>query len=153
MKNGDISNREAPYVGFDIDTLLYLEEDKKSFALTLVDRIRESFRDSFTNYTKRELNPAFKRDIRWLWDTENVSIVFLSQEMQDIDDLNKLSVKLDDEYWIPYTKLYSYPDRDELRNLLRSGQLHAFFSADEELISYCSHNNAKHFRELKEFFS
>jgi hypothetical protein len=144
MQNGDISNKAAPYIGFDIDSLLFVESNYK----TVWTSIREAFKSSKRLYIDRKLDSVFVATLREIWTKHNVNVVLLTGELEE-EDLPELADRLD-HGMVPFSNLYSYVEAEDLRNTMHN--LQYFFSSNEMLISFLSANHAKHINAVREVF-
>lgn len=144
MQSGDINNKAAPYIGFDIDSLLFRENAEPS----VWTRLRDMFKTPDKLYINRPYNQVFVDTIRRLWQDHNISIVFLTGELA-VEDLEKLEHRLDRDI-VPFTHLYCYEQTEDLRSQM--GTLQYFFSGNSDLISFLSVGHALPFHNVKEVF-
>lgn len=131
MMNNNLSNKQAPYVMFDIDSLMYLPKEPRP-----LDKVWNIFKTEEKIKTEREVNPIFTRTLQRVWDNNNVCIGLFTTEM--ISETEAIEKTLDEEF-VPYTRLFKFPEWEELRYFNQSIYT---FSSNAELISYLSRNDA-----------
>lgn len=133
MKGNDLSNKQAPFVMFDIDSLLFLEKDK-----TVWTKLADMIKSVDVKYLEREIDPEMISLLQSIWSKHNVCIGLVTFELYDDYYLNLLADKLEDKF-VPYTRIFNFYDWEELRQFQYSIYT---FSNNEELLSYLSRKDA-----------
>ena len=139
MKNGEISNKQAPYVLFDIDSLLFKEAEEKK----VMDKVKDVFKTMERKKVEQEFNRFFVKRLERIWMNHNVCIGLVTF------DINKerfeLEKRLMDEN-VPYTRLFLFEDWNQLRE---ADSIYTV-SNNEDLLSFLSQNHAIHYSQLGE---
>jgi hypothetical protein len=140
MIRGDISNKQAPFVMFDIDSLLFQEKPK-----TIWTKVSDVFKSDADKYLERPVNQKFLDTLHYVWHKHNVCIGLVSFDFPfyAINELEEILQK----NFVPYTNLFFYNEWEDLRNF---GLSIYTFSANEELISYISRKEAMHINRIRE---
>ncbi|MMZ46499.1 hypothetical protein D1872_81160 [compost metagenome] len=140
MKNGDISNHSAPYIAFDLDSLMFAEPERKSFK----DRLSSILLSERKWKERQGISENFANTLRRLWNNHDVSIILLTCYYHE-DDLEELADKLDRNL-VPFSHLYNYTEWESIRRTLH---LYTYlFSANNDLISFLSADNVKNISEI-----
>lgn len=139
MLGNDISNKQAPYIMFDIDSLMFLPREK-----TVISRITDLFKTEEKKTLESDIDPIFSDTLQRVWDNNNVCIGLVTFDL--LNEKEALEEKLDKQM-IPYTRIFQYTDWEQLRYFNRSIYT---FSANEELISYLSRKDAMHISRIWE---
>ena len=128
MMNGNISNREAPVIAFNIDNLLFEKKENSIFDIIFNNRkvVNQNFIDIVNN----------------VWYNYDFSIYLISS--QTIEESEKKLEGID----IQATKVVSYTGIDNLRRMLNY-RFHLYVDSDESLISQLG-NNAIHIDNLQD---
>lgn len=131
MLGNDISNKQAPFVMMDIDSLMFLPKEK-----TVFTTIADLFKDGEKKYVERKIDPYFGNVLNRLWNNNNVCIgLFTFNVFERVEDLED---KLQEEF-VPYTRIFSFREWEDLRRFQHCIYI---FSANDELLSYLSRNDA-----------
>lgn len=139
MLHNDISNKQAPILAFNVDNLLFKEEQEESF---IIDRVKSLIQSDRKKYINRDIDMTFVNKINNIWMKHPYSIYLITFSPYKDDLFNILDRNL-----VNYTSLVELFEWDEIRH--RCGlQFTYYFDNDEELLSYVSMNNALHIREL-----
>jgi hypothetical protein len=141
MIGNNISNRQAPYVMFDIDSLLFLEKEK-----TVWTKVSDMFKTEEEKYLARPVNQDFINMLHMVWRDHNVCIGLVTFSLLDKPSIEKLYEILD-KHFVPYTRVFDFMDWEELRNF---GYSIYTFSANDDLISYMSKKEAMHISRIRE---
>jgi hypothetical protein len=141
MLGGNISNKQSPYVMFDIDSLLFNEKEK-----TVWTKVSDVFKTEEKKYLERPFNDDFVNSLHRIWFQHNVCIGLVSFNLLDNESVSKLEEKLFNNF-VPYTRIFAYYDWEQLRNFQYSIYT---FSANDELLSYLSRKEAMHISRIKE---
>jgi hypothetical protein len=144
MLGNDLSNKQAPYIMFDIDSLLFLEKEK-----TVWTKVSDMFKSEETKYLERPINQDFVNLLHTVWRDHNVCIGLVTFALLDKPSLEKLYALLD-KYFVPYTRVFDFLDWEDLRNF---GYSIYTFSANNDLISYMSKKEAMHISRIREVLS
>lgn len=144
MLHGNIANREAPKIAFNIDTLLFQEAKGRNFLERIVDR----FKSDSALYFEREINRNFVSLVDTVWTSYPYSIYFISFRLS-INHSEELHTMLLD-YMIPYTNIDLVHNVYEVRDLLERGFYSLFFCNNPDIISICGKNahNIANWREV-----
>lgn len=135
MLHGDISNRVAPFIAFNIDNLLFKEETNKSFIKNLI----KFFTSDKQRFFNRDINEDFLRKLNYIWNKYFLSIALISFYPRYEKEYNKFLEK----YNVPFSSLIFIHEWEELRRRCHSDFIY-YFDNNEELISYISSPNAYH---------
>lgn len=139
MLHNDISNKQAPILAFNVDNLLFKEEQGES---SIIDRVKSLIQSDRKKYISREVDNTFINRINNIWIKYPYSIYFITFSPYK-DDLFTIL----DRNLVNYTSLVDLIEWEDVRH--RCGlQFTYYFDNDEELLSYVSMNNALHIREL-----
>lgn len=141
MRGNDLSNKQAPFIMFDIDSLLFVDKEKNRWT-----KLTDVFKSEFTKYIEREFNQDFIKLLNNVWHKHNVSIGLVSFSLLSHDEVQELEKRLDGEF-APYTRIFSFFDWDELRSFSHGMYT---FSNNDELLSYLSSKNAMKLERIRE---
>lgn len=133
MRGNDLSNKQAPYILFDIDSFLFLEPEKE----TILDKVKSVLKSAERKYIDRELNPEHVRMLQRIWGRHDICIGLFTSTLYEDYFLNELTDKLDAHY-VPYTRL-THMTREQVRNF--PFKIYTF-SNNDELLSFLSDKNA-----------
>ena len=126
MRNGDISNKEAPVIAFNMDNLLF-----------------ESKSDSiFDIFKKKKLNQTFIDIVNNIWYNYEFSIYLVSSQI--VLEAEKILENVD----IQVTRVVHYTGESNLQRLL-TYRFYLYVDSDVNLISRLSCKNAIHIDELQ----
>lgn len=142
MKNGDIGNRTAPIIAFNIDNLLFKRDRKEGF----IEGVKFAIASDKIKYLSRPLNKLFVNTIIDVWVKRPYSIYFITKHPFEKDIEDFLDFKT-----IPYTKLICISDVFELRDLAVN-QFTYYFDTDLKTISVVG-KNALSFDKLRDVIS
>ncbi|AEZ50508.1 hypothetical protein F400_gp061 [Bacillus phage BCD7] len=135
MMGGNISNRCAPYIGFDIDSLMFEAEES-----TFRGNLMKFFLNEEQLLFKRKIKSEFIKTLNAVW-KQDVSIVLVTRQYTDIESLENF---LNAEF-IPYTRIVVVRSTDYIGDF----PYHYFFTADDTLISIAS---SKHFMHIDDIW-
>lgn len=128
MLNGNISNREAPVIAFNLDNLLFEKEEESFFRI----------------FTKKKVNQAFIDIVSNLWYSYDYSIYLVTS--QSVEDAEKTLNDID----IQATKIVHYTGIANLKRLV-SYRFHLYVDSDLELISILNSSNAISIDDLHKY--
>lgn len=138
MRGNEITNQQAPFVLFDIDSFLFLEEEKKP----IIKKIGDLFKSDERKFLELTISPEHIRMLQKVWKKHNVCIGLFTNSVYDVEELaDKL-----DKYYVPYTRLFHFHGWEEIR---RFPAIYSF-SANEDFISYMSHSSSLHIDRIWE---
>ena len=139
MLHNDISNKQAPILAFNVDNLLFKEEQGES---SIIDRVKSLIQSDRKKFISRNVDMTFVNKINNIWMKHPYSIYLITFSPYK-DDLFTIL----DRNLVNYTSLVDLIEWEDVRH--RCGlQFTYYFDNDEELLSYVSMNNALHIREL-----
>lgn len=145
MLHGNISNKSAPIIAFNVDNLLFREP--KEGELTLKEKLLNKFVNMSNNhksiYFNRPLNEVFVAQLSYLWHKHNVAVYLVTFFPDYHDDLVDLLLKEN----VPFSRIEGVEEWEELSKLVRLRYMY-YFDTDLELVSYLSSNNAMSFYDL-----
>lgn len=144
MRGNNLSNKSAPYVLFDIDSLLFIEPEKNVWK-----SLKDTFKSHGTKYMERPINLKFINTLTILWHKHDISIGFVTFELHTQKEKEKLEELLA-EIFVPYTRLMTYTEWEQLRIFNNSVHSIYTFSANDELLSYISSTSALHISKIGE---
>lgn len=130
MLNGNISNREAPVIAFNIDNLLYEKDESYFFNLLHSKKINQSFIDIVSN----------------VWYNYDFSVYLISK--LTVEEAERKLEGID----IQATRVVHYTGIDNLRRML-TYRFHLYVDNDGSLISQLGCRNAIHIDELQNHMS
>ena len=136
MLRNDISNKSAPYIAFDIDSLLFKDEKPN-----MVSRFLNMFKTDETKYLSRPLNEDFIKIVERVWHKHNVCVIFTCFSLFTNESQRKLLDILVDRN-VPFTKIDFFREWDEARE----APYVYFFTNNEYLLSFMS---SKHVMKLE----
>lgn len=136
MLGNDISNRTAPVICFNIDSLLFTNNKKKR---KLLDRL---FSYGNNDYLERELNFSVVNLINNLWFNYDFSI-YLTTKESFLDDISEILY----EYDICHTRLFQYPSIEFLRDKVYY-EYHLYVDDNLQNLSEIGRGNAIPLSEL-----
>jgi type IV secretory pathway VirB4 component len=131
MLGGNLSNKQAPYVMFDMDSLMFVNNEEKS----VIDKVTDFFKSEERKYLDREIDTDFANTLERVWRKHNVCVGIFSFHPYDFDELE---VKLYNQF-VPYTRIFYFQEWEDLRRFNHSIYT---FSNNEELLSYLSRKDA-----------
>ena len=127
MLHNDISNKQAPILAFNVDNLLFKEEQGES---SIIDRVKSLIQSDRKKYISREVDNTFINRINNIWIKYPYSIYFITFSPYK-DDLFTIL----DRNLVNYTSLVDLIEWEDVRH--RCGlQFTYYFDNDEELLSY-----------------
>lgn len=132
MLRNDISNKSAPYIAFDIDSLLFKDEKPST-----VSRFLNMFKTDETKYLSRPLNEEFIKIVERVWYKHNVCVIFTCFSLYSIEAKRKLLDILVDRN-VPFTNIDFFQEWHEARN----APYMYFFTDNEHLLSFMSSKHA-----------
>ena len=138
MKNGEISNKVAPYVLFDIDSLMFREEESKPFG-----KLLNMFKSAEKRKLQRKVSKEFVDTVTRVWNKHNVCIGLFTFDIGSYRE--ELEEVLFDNN-IPYTRVFLLEEWEDLRYLPNIYT----FSNDDTLLSYLSSKRAKRYEDIWE---
>ena len=140
MLRGDISNKSAPILAFNIDNLLF-EEHKEKYSI--INTLKKKLTSDKKQFFDREINKVIVTTLNRIWTRYNFSIYFVTMYPEYKDDYYNIL----DKNGVNYTSLVSFNSREDLRetSLL---QYTYYFDNDFELISFVG-AKAQHIEELQ----
>lgn len=136
MRGGDLSNRVAPTVLFDLDLLLEPEKVSKKG----IGKVLSLFKAIETKYV---VNPVMRDTLIRLWNKHDLQIGLFTFDLDWEYEEHKLHELLF-KYYVPYNRVVFCADEMDLR---RERAIY-IFSNDEDLVSTLSDIKAKHITEL-----
>lgn len=141
MLGNNISNKQAPYILFDIDSLLFVEP--KEIEKTVFTKVKDMFKTHEQKLVEREFDPLFISRIEEIWAKHNLCIGLVTFDI--INEEQELIDRLSDKN-VPYTRLFTFAEWEEMR------EFNAIYkvSKNAELLSYLSQNHAIHYDRLGE---
>ena len=139
MLNGDISNKQAPVLAFNVDNLLFKEEQGES---SIIDRVKSLVQSDRKKFINRSVDMTFVNKINNIWIKHPYSIYLITFSPYK-DDLFTIL----DRNLVNYTSLVELFEWEDIRHRCRL-QFTYYFDSNEELLSYVSTSNARHIREL-----
>ena len=132
MLHGDISNKSAPYVAFDIDSLLFKDEKPN-----MVSRFLNMFKTDEAIYLSKPLNKEFIKIVERVWYKHNVCVIFTCFSLSSDESKRKL-LDILVEHNIPFTSIDFFNSWEEVRN----APYMYFFTNNENMLSYVSSKHA-----------
>lgn len=138
MQFGQISNRQAPIIAFNVDSLLFRDTPKQGF----LQRIFDSLKSDKQKYFNKEIDDIFVATIEALWYKNPYCIYFLT-----FTDYEEEISELLFERNIPYTRIVTYNSIEDLRVDVQYRFMY-YFDKNEEILSLVSQKNALHINEL-----
>jgi hypothetical protein len=139
MLHNDISNKQAPILAFNVDNLLFKEEQGES---SIIDRVKNLIQSDRKKYINRDIDMTFVNMINNIWMKHPYSIYLITFSPYKDDLFNILDKNL-----VNYTSLVELFEWEDIRHRCRL-QFTYYFDNNEELLSYVSMENALHIREL-----
>lgn len=139
MIHGDISNRQAPIIAFNVDNLLFKDDVKPA---NIIVRLLDKFMPK-TGYFDRVIDSDFVDLLLNLWYKHPFSIYLVSFRPDIEDELNELLVN----QCICYTKLVCVESIDVVIHSCRYHYSY-YFDSDDSLISMIGTANALNIKEL-----
>lgn len=141
MIKGNISNRTAPIIAFNVD-LLFM--DNVDSATTTLQKLKMKMLTLHkSKLATKKLDRGFISIIDRLWNKYTYSIYFVNLEEDKQEELYSIL----DQNNVNYTSLQIIRSREELREVCEL-QYTYYFDKDEERLSYLSCNNALSIKEL-----
>lgn len=141
MLGNNISNHSAPYVGFDVDSLAFIEKKEG-----MIQNFLDKFKTHESRYLSREVSLDFINTMEQLWRKHNICIIFITFSF-DQSNVKELYDKFS-EVNIPFTRIMQFQEWDNLRRSM--GNFLYVFSGNEELISYLSAKHALNYAQVRE---
>lgn len=139
MLRGDISNRQAPILAFNVDNLLFKASERPTNYFT---RLLSKFVPN-NDYFSREINKQFIELVASVWASRPYSIYLISFRPDLEIELNEMLVSMS----ICYTQLVCVDDIEELTHSCRYHYTY-YFDSDDSLLSQVGTSNARHIEEL-----
>ena len=139
MLHNDISNKQAPILAFNVDNLLFKEEQGES---SIIDRVKSLIQSDRKKFISRDVDMTFVNKINNIWMKHPYSIYLITFSPYK-DDLFTIL----DRNLVNYTSLVELFEWEDIRHRCRL-QFTYYFDSNEELLSYVSTSNARHIREL-----
>lgn len=139
MLHGDISNKQAPVIAFNVDNLLFKQEQEDS---SLINKMKSLVQSDRKKFISKDVDMTFVHRINNIWIKHPYSIYLITFSPYK-DDLFTIL----DKNLVNYTSLVEMFEWEDVRHRCRL-QFTYYFDNDEELLSYISMNNALHIREL-----
>lgn len=138
MLRGDISNRQAPVLAFNLDNLLFTDKPHKSNLLI-------SFLDKFlgSSIFDKPIDPNFSDLLHNYWIKYDFSIYLVTFNKEFLDEINDLLV----DKGICYTRLEGLESLDDLVTKCRYQYMY-YIDSDKELLSKIGTTNAISLDEL-----
>lgn len=139
MLRGDISNRQAPILAFNLDNLLFKESKRPSNRFT-------KFMSKFVpnnDYFSREINKQFIELLSSVWASRPYSIYLISFRPDLEIELNEMLLTMS----ICYTSLVCIDDIEELTHSCRYHYTY-YFDSDDSLLSQVGTSNARNITEI-----
>jgi hypothetical protein len=140
LLRGDISNKQAPIIAFNVNNLLF--EDYKD-----MNPILRAIKFKLSSETKlffgRKINKVIVNTINRLWGKYDYSIYLITMHPEYKQEYYNIL----DENEVNYTSLVSFDNWDELREISLL-QYTYYFDDNEELISFVG-AKASHIKELQ----
>ena len=143
MLRGDISNRESPILAFNIDNLLFENEQK---ANSLKQRFVKAFGDERSKHFNRNVSKVFESTLRTLWDRYNYSIYLVTYNDKYIEAYEELFA----EIGLCYTRVVSFDSLEELRMFIYN-RCTLYLDSDLQKMSTISSNKAVNFKDLWDY--
>ena len=126
MRYGDISNRSAPIIAFNVDNLLFINEKEDS----LFDKIKLFFGSN------KKVDYVFLDIVNNIWTRYDLSVYMITYS-DDTDSIHSLL----DEHHVNYTDVMQYHGVDNLRRLV-DNRFFLYVDNDESLLSKIGRKNA-----------
>lgn len=140
MLHGNLSNRQAPIIAFNVDNLLFMDEVKS----TALQKLLSKFKTEKSKMQSREINTDFVNILNNLWNSYDYSIYLITFNKEE--EYEECLYDILDKNGACYTLLIKYSTWDELREI-NSLQYTYYFDTNEELISYLG-AGALHIKEI-----
>lgn len=132
MLKGDISNRQAPIIAFNVDNLLFKQYIKpKNIIVRLIDKFVPK-----DEYIDRDIDTNFEELLLSLWTKRPYSIYLISFKAEIEEELTELLVSRG----VCYTKLVCVESLDDLIHSCRYHYTY-YFDSDESLLSMIGTHN------------
>ena len=138
MKGNDISNKSAPIIVFDLDSLLFKETKLNTGIVGAISRFVATDKDKY-DYFNREINTNFIYIVNSIWTNYNFSI-FLETSFP-IDDSPALADFLNDNFIIYYSKLIEFKGIEHLRMMCEL-EYYLYISANMQKLAEIAKPNA-----------
>lgn len=139
MLGGNISNKSAPILAFNVDNLLFKDIPRDN---SLLSNIKAKITPEKKMFLNREIDLHMVNQLNILWARYDYSIYLVTMHPEYRGDLFTLL----DGHEVNFTSLVSFNSREELRDISFL-QYTYYFDSDEELISFVG-VKAQHIKEL-----
>jgi hypothetical protein len=149
MKHGDISNYAAPIVAFNIDNLLFKQEEKETGIAKVWDKVVSFGGGKDYVYFNREIDKKFIFTCNNIWNNYNFAI-YLVTFMQNDSSIEKLNDMLITDIDLYYTHLESFKDVNDLRTEI-DYRYHIYFDNDTALLAKLGTKRAVSYSELPNY--
>lgn len=140
MLRGDISNKQAPIIAFNIDNLLFEDYDDMN---PILRAIKLKLTPEKKLFLKRKVNKVIVNVINRLWARYDYSIYLITMHPEYVEDYYGILDKND----VNYTTIVSFDNWNALRDISLL-QYTYYFDNNEELISFVG-VKAQHIKELQ----
>jgi hypothetical protein len=141
MLGGDISNKSAPIVAFNIDELLFTSKSTES--LSFFEKLKLKTMGDKQKYLNRPLSKDFITIINNLWSKYTFSIYLITFRVDAVDELYEILSANN----VCYTSLVPIEDKKELRKACEL-QYAYYFDVDLDLLSFIGQRSAMHMKDL-----
>ena len=149
MLNGDLSNKVAPIVAFNLDTLLFTDKilKKDGFLDGILRKVTMSSYNERDDYLNREINTNTLRVISNLWRNYDVTVVLVTFKpfVKDID-----TYLYDSERFLYYNYVKGFNDLEDVRIKLLSE--YAYFVDNDYNTINSMPAGAIHIQEIGKIF-
>ena len=138
MRKGDISNKTAPAICFDIDSLLF-EEVEETNILKKLFKIK-----------KREVDKPFNQQLLsildYFWKKHDLIVYLISFSLteKEIEYLFERLINAN----APFTNIIYHQEWEDVFHLVENGRYQYLFSSNEELLKFIG-RNAYHIQDYR----
>lgn len=134
MMFGNISNRSAPIIAFNIDNLLYATSQPTGFINKL-----------YSLFSTREVDYLFLEIVNNIWNRYDFSVYLITSS-----DDTELIYKVMDDNNVCFTDVVKYHGIDNLRRLVDT-RFFLYVDSDEQILSQIGRKNAIHISNLTSY--
>lgn len=135
MRFGDISNRSAPIIAFNIDNLLFTSSAPETGLLSKLSAL----------FNVKKVDYVFLDILNNIWTKYDLSVYLVTGT-----DSTELMYNVLDENSICYTDIIKYHGIDNLRRLV-DNRFFLYVDCDEQIISQIGRKNAIHIKDLPNY--
>jgi hypothetical protein len=141
MLHGDISNRQAPIIAFNVDNLLFNEDSASKGAL---HNFLSKFKTEKSKLLSKGVDTKFLSILSNIWNSYDYSIYLVT--FHEENDYEEFLIDILDKNMATYTSIIKFSNWEDLREISNL-QYAYYFDNDEELISYVG-AGALHINEI-----